>query len=50
MRRSDPHITLRQYQREIPPEVKAAALAFERDLLEQKRRRGEANGDNLPIV
>jgi hypothetical protein len=33
--------------------VKAAALALERDLLEQKRRREgrlDANGDNLPIV
>jgi len=52
MRHSDPYVTLKHYQREIP-EVKAAALAFERDLLEQKRRREEtleANGENLPIV
>ena len=53
MRHSDPYVTLKHYQREIPAEVKAAALAFERDLLEQKRRREEtleANGENLPIV
>jgi integrase len=53
MRHTDPYVTLKHYQREIPAEVKAAALAFERDLLEQKRRREEtleANGENLPIV
>jgi hypothetical protein len=53
MRHTDPYVTLKHYQREIPAEVKAAALAFERDLLEQKRRREETleeNGENLPIV
>ena len=53
MRHADPLVTLRHYQREIPAEVKAAALALEQDLLEQKRRREkalEANGENLPVV
>ena len=53
MRHTDPYVTLKHYQREIPAEVKAAALALERDLLEQKRRREEtleASGENLPIV
>ena len=53
MRHADPYVTLKHYQREIPAEVQAAALAFERDLLEQKRRREEtleANGENLPII
>jgi integrase len=53
MRHTDPHITLTHYQREVPAEVKAAALAFERDLLNQKRQREEtleANGENLPVV
>jgi hypothetical protein len=51
MRHSD--VTLKHYQREIPAGVKAAALALERDLLNQKRRSeetDEANGENLPIV
>ena len=53
MRHTDPYVTLKHYQREIPAEVKAAALALERDLLDQKRRREEtleANGENLPII
>lgn len=39
MRHVDPYITLKHYQQGIPAEVKAAAIALERDLLEQKRRR-----------
>jgi hypothetical protein len=53
MRHADPYVTLKHYQREVPTEVKAAALALERDLLDQQRRRKEtleANGENLPIV
>lgn len=53
MRHTDPYVTLKHYQREVPAEVKAAALALERDLLEQKRRREEtlqATGAHLPIV
>jgi integrase len=53
MRHTDPHVTLRHYQREIPAEVKAAAIALEQDLLEQKRRREEAlksSGGNLLVV
>jgi len=53
MRHTDPQITLRHYQQAIPAEVKAAALAFEKDLLDQKRRREEiqkANVKNLPVV
>ncbi len=50
MRHTDPYITLKYYQQEIPAEVKAAALVLERDLLEQKRRREETNAENLPIV
>jgi hypothetical protein len=41
MRHADPHITLRHDQQSIPAEVKAAALAFEADLLEQQRKREE---------
>ena len=39
--------------RRVCTEVKAAALAFERDLLEQKRRREEAleaSSKNLPVI
>jgi hypothetical protein len=53
MRHTDPHVTLKHYQREIPAEVKAAAFALEQDLLDQTRRREkalEANGENLPVV
>jgi hypothetical protein len=53
MRHVDPSITPKDYQQEIPAEAKAAALVFERNLLEQKRRREEAdesNGKNLQIV
>ena len=53
MRHTDPYVTLKHYQREIPAEVKAAALALERDLLHQKRKREEtleANGENLLVV
>lgn len=53
MRHADPYVTLKHYQREIPAEVKAAALALERDLLNQKRRRQETletNGEKLPVV
>jgi integrase len=55
MRHTDPYVTLKHYQQEIPAEVKAAALAFERDLLEQKRRREEvlalkSSSGNLPVV
>ena len=53
MRHTDPHVTLKHYQREIPAEVRAAALALEQDLLEQERRREEAleaSGENLPVV
>jgi hypothetical protein len=53
MRHTDPYVTLKHYQQEIPAEVKAAALALERDLLDQKRRREEtleANGKNLAII
>ena len=53
MRYTDPHVTLRHYQREILAEVKAAAIALEQDFLEQKRRREEAlksSGANLLVV
>jgi hypothetical protein len=42
MRHSDPLVTLRHYQQEIPAEVKAASLALEADLLEQMRKREAA--------
>jgi integrase len=38
MRHADPHVTLKHYQQAIPAEVKAAADALERDLLEAERR------------
>jgi len=53
MRHTDPYVTLKHYQSEIPAEVRAAALALERDLLDQKRRREEtpkATGENRPVV
>jgi integrase len=53
MRHTDPYITLKHYQQEIPAEVKAAALALERDLLDQKQRREDTlapSSDSLPIV
>ena len=39
MRHTDPLMSLRVYQQEIPTTVKAASLAFEQDLLELKRKR-----------
>jgi hypothetical protein len=39
MRHADPQITLRHYQQPIPAEVKAAAIAFEADLIEEQRKR-----------
>jgi hypothetical protein len=53
MRHTDPYVTLKHYQREIPAEVRAAALGLERDLLEQRRRREQTNegqAENLPVV
>ncbi len=53
MRHTDPYITLKHYQREVPAEVKALALAYERDLLDVKRKREEAreaSSKNLPII
>ena len=41
MRHADPQITLRHYQQAIPAEVKAAAIALEADLLEQRKKREE---------
>jgi hypothetical protein len=43
MRHADPSITLKIYQQAIPAEVKAAALALETDLLEQRRKREAEN-------
>jgi len=39
MRHKDPHVTLRHYQQAVPAEVKAAANAFETELLELQRER-----------
>jgi integrase len=53
MRHADPYVTLKHYQREVPTEVKAAALALERDLLAQKHKREEAitaETRKLPVV
>jgi integrase len=53
MRHADPYVTLKHYQREVPAEVKAAAMALERDLLAQKQRREEAlavEHKKLPIA
>lgn len=53
LRHADPYVTLKHYQREIPAEVKATALALERDLPNQKRRRQETletNGEKLPVA
>jgi hypothetical protein len=49
MRHADPSITLKIYQQAIPAEVKAAALALETDLLEQRRKR-EAENTGVRIV
>jgi integrase len=49
MRHANPSITLGIYQQAIPAEVKAAALAFEADLLEQKRKR-EAEGNDVRVA
>jgi integrase len=48
MRHADPTITLKIYQQAIPAEVKAAALAFEADLLAQKRSR-EVEGNDVRV-
>lgn len=39
MRHADPHVTLMHYQQTIPATMKAAAIAFETELLEQQRKR-----------
>ena len=49
MRHADPSITLKIYQQAIPAEVKAAALALETDLLEQ-RRKHEAENTGVQIM
>ena len=49
----DPLVRLKHDQREIPAEVKAAALRLEQDLLEQEWGREEAleaSDENLPVV
>jgi hypothetical protein len=33
MRHTDPRVTLKHYQKEVPAEVRAAALALETDFL-----------------
>ena len=48
MRHADPTITLKLDQQSIPAEVKAAALAFEADLLAQKLRR-EVEGKDVRV-
>jgi integrase len=53
MRHADPIVTLRHYQQSIPAEVRAAAIAFEADLLDQQRKREEKlqpDGANLRPV
>jgi integrase len=53
MRHTDPYVTLKHYQREVPFEVKAAAMALERDLLAQRQKREEAlaaENRKLPIA
>jgi integrase len=50
MRHSDPLMSLRVYQQEVPATVKAASLAFEADLLELKRKREAESGVNNPRV
>jgi integrase len=50
MRHVDPYITLKHYQQVIPAEVKAAAIALEQDLLEQKRKRDAAASTHARIV
>jgi integrase len=50
MRHTDPYVTLKHYQQGVPAEVKAAALALERDLLEQVRKReDEARRSNANV-
>jgi hypothetical protein len=49
----DPLVRLKHDQREMPAEVKAAALRLEQDLLEQTRGREEAleaSDESLPAV
>ena len=43
MRHSDPRITLKHYQKEIPAEVRAAALALEADFLAARQEREAKN-------
>jgi len=38
MRHSDPRITLKHYQKEIPAEIKSAARALEADLIAEKKK------------
>jgi integrase len=44
LRHADPQVTLEHYQKAIPAEVKAAAIALEADLLEQERKRRDEPG------
>jgi hypothetical protein len=49
MRHSDPAVTLRHYQQEVPAEVKRAAIALESDFIEQRKRR-ESEDRNVLVV
>jgi integrase len=44
LRHTDPRVTLKHYQKEIPAEVRAAALALETDLLAARRKREAEQG------
>lgn len=50
MRHVDPYVTLKHYQQGVPSEVKAAALAFEQDLLAQQRKREEEKTPNARLT
>jgi len=49
MRHVDPYVTLKHYQQGVPAEVKAAAIALEQDLLEQKRKREAEHPEPRPV-
>lgn len=53
MRHTDPHVTLKHYQQEVPAEVRAAVVALEDDLHNQKQKREAeliAGASNARIV
>ena len=49
LRHTDPRVTLKHYRKEIPAEVRAAALALEMDFLAAKQKREAEQGKEARV-